>query len=106
MAVLTVSTGYQTYFSDSEIWAISVAKLLGSGQSTSIFYKLPFYVVLKILYWFPLDNVGHLLAARLIFAVIGVLILVSYYFLCRRLFANRSVALFLTFCLQTSSFFI
>lgn len=95
-----------TYFSDSEIWAVSVARHFGSNENISIYTKIPFYAILKTLYAIPLSNITHLEAARFIFFAIGIANVLVFYRLCQSIFKSRELALGLTILLQTTTFFL
>ena len=107
LAAVAAALSLTTYISDSEFWAITLAKKLGEGEpNASLAMKFIFYGLLKPLYWLPLDNVSHVLFARLEFAAIGCLTAWIFYLVARLVFSDTLGALILTLVLTTSSFFI
>ena len=65
---------YYCYWSDSEIWGITLARQFGEIDSynVSVFFKLPFYGMLRLLYEIPGKNAALLDSARLLFCCIGI----------------------------------
>ncbi len=63
-----------TYFiSHSEFWAIASARLLGEtiGEAIVVYYKTFFYALLKIFYFFPMNNLDHIHYSRLAFGLLA-----------------------------------
>ena len=61
------------YISHSELWSIASAPLLGQfiTEASVVYYKSLFHLILKIPFFFDLDNMTHILLARHIFGVIA-----------------------------------
>ncbi len=74
-------TALKCYISDSEFWAISVAKELFNFQTDEIelYYKIPFYLLLNIPHWTSNDNLQVLILSRVLFALLfGVFVIQLY----------------------------
>lgn len=63
----------QNFVSHSEFWSITSAQLLGqfNPESIVVYYRPVFYALLKTIYFFPLDNITHVQAARFIFGILA-----------------------------------
>ncbi len=96
-----------TKWADSEIWAVSIARTLGfQAWDYGLSYKPLFYMTLRSVYSLDLSNVETFTAARLLYAAVGLGVLLLTYRLGRLLklsFEARTLAVFL---LATSSFFL
>lgn len=94
------------HWSDSEIWSLALARDLSSSENFSVLYKSLFNWILHPIYWLPLDNVETIHASRLLFAGIGIGILLSIYAFVRELAQNTMTALWTCFLVFVSSLFL
>ncbi len=71
--LIFIPMGLSNFISHSEFWAITSSQLLGSTspESLPVYYRPVFYLFLKTLYIFPIDNISHIKAARFLFALIA-----------------------------------
>ncbi len=62
------------YLADSEIWTVSLSQQFGESNSTqlALYYKPLFHFILRMLFFLPLENWDTFIAARLLFAAIGI----------------------------------
>ena len=100
-------SGIFQHISDSEFWPISLARLFGPFNENyfSLFYKFFFHAILKIPYFFELSSVQHLIFVRVIFSAIGLLSIVLFFIISRRLFQSRNTPIFLTALLLSCLFY-
>lgn len=71
ITIVLISRNY--YISHSEFWSISLSQLFGQwqGESFSLYYKIIFSGLLKLLFFFDLNSTEHHLMARTIFGIIA-----------------------------------
>ena len=69
--ILFLFMGFNHFISHSEFWSISISKILGQPNAAANNYKFLFHLPMKLLYLFPLSNVGHIQTARLLFGGIA-----------------------------------
>ena len=107
LGTLAAILSLKTYISDSEFWAITASRRLGeTGASASVYMKFLFYGLLKPIYFLPLDNIAHVLVARLEFAAIGALTAYAFYRAATRAFNDVLMGLISTTLFLTCSFFL
>ncbi|MES2964642.1 MAG: hypothetical protein V4760_12185 [Bdellovibrionota bacterium] len=107
MGTLAAILSLKTYISDSEFWAITASRQLGEfGVSASIYMKFLFYGLLKPIYLLPLDNISHVLVARLEFAVIAAFTAFVFYRVAKLSVRDELGALVLTLLLVSCSFYL
>lgn len=85
--------GIWSYTVDSEIWATTLSQFLGQEghHYFSLYYRLLFHLPLKVIYFFPLSNYEHLIAAKAVFAVNGLVLCFLTFRLFQRLCLNALV---------------
>lgn len=108
LVLLTAYTAVHCYISDSEFWAMTVAKELFNPKTTEIglYYKLPFYLILNIPHGLADDNVTVILLSRLIFAIFFAALVVQLYRLFKILTHHRVSSLLALGLMMSTFYFI
>ncbi len=96
------------YIHSSELWSIYISKnVFNLDFANTIFLKPLFHFTLSALHMLPLNDVQHLIAAKIIFSLIGVLQVILIIELYRSLFDSKpkltSISVFLILLLSFSS---
>jgi len=96
------------FLADSEIWAVTLAKQFGewSSANISIYHKIPFYGLLRPLYFFFDSNQSLFVASRVVFALIGTLILLYTFKLGEVLYRDKRISWLAVVLIITSTFFV
>lgn len=97
-----------TYYADSEIWGITLAKNTFdfSSLNRSISFKYPFYVLLWFLYKIPGNDLNHFQYARLLFFFVGSGVCVLTYYLAKRVYHRRWIGLLAVFLMLTTTVYL
>lgn len=102
LLLLTVWAGQNQFLENSELWSIMHSQLFGqlNHDSGALYFKPAFNFILRLLYFFDLDNRQHVMLARFVFSMAGVGLVVCYYLFSSKLYPNwqdRALAIFLLF---------
>lgn len=92
-------------WSDSELWAIGLAKTFSGQTQASVAYKFLFNAILSPIYFIDLNNVETVQIARILFGFIGLAIAGLVYTFSLFLSGSRNVAIWCFFLFISSSIF-
>ncbi len=97
----------QTYLADSEIWAVTLSKkFFDVGENISIYFKIPFYFLLRLIYEIPGGNFRHFQYARLMFFFVGAGNLILSFYLAKRIFLRSYIAWLSVFLILTTTMYL
>lgn len=99
--------GVNCYISDSEFWAITLAKELFNPNTDQIglYYKIPFYLLLNIPHAFAKNNLDVIIFSRVIFVVVSWFVVASLYRLAYEVVRSRRFAFTSVFLLLSTTFY-
>ncbi len=100
------SLAWVSHWSDSELWALGLARDFFKSHQPSTDYKILFNAVLNLSYHFPFDNRWTVQAARTIFAILGLGVVGLLSLFVYLLQKNKKAALWTGFLLLSSSLFL
>ncbi|MFS4459369.1 hypothetical protein [Bdellovibrio sp. HCB2-146] len=100
------SLALAAHWSDSELWALGLARDFFHSAQPSTDYKFLFNLVLNLSYWENLDNLQTVQAARLIFATIGLGALGLFSYVAYQLTGSQKRAAWSAFLFIVSPLFL
>ncbi len=101
-------TGLESFISSSEFWSIFISKNLFTGNVKwdAVYLKPVFHLLLSLIYAFDLNDFYHIIAAKVLFAINGVLQFVLVFKILELIYKMRLLNLFLACFIISAPYFI
>lgn len=108
--IMLVGIGYTAllyYITDSEFWAITLAKEIFNPKTdqTGLYYKLPFYFYIHIAHLFAKKNVDVILYSRALFAIVSWVVIYLTYQVAQQITKSRQFAFYAILILGMTTYY-